>query len=665
LPRTRTWIIDCVVLFLLTAVLIGPYFRLNYTSVWSSIESTFIADARMLNEPGTQGQWQPVWYAGTRSVYLYPPALRYGTAFIARVLSTTTAHAYHLYVSVLYCVGALAVYLLIRTGNGSRPWAWAGTAAVLLLSPIFLLMSEYRIDSGHLVPHRLNVLVRYGEGPHISSLCLLPLCFAAAILAFRHRRLWWIALSAVACALVVSNNFYGATALAILFPLLVWAYLIHDGGKDIIVRGAGIAVLAYCLTAFWLVPSYMKVTRDNLKLVAETGNTWSIVVFPFIVAAYAYITWRLRHRDPYRIWVYSSLFFMSWYILGHRWLGFQIAGQSARLAPEFDLVIILAAVELFRSIYGKSRGVALFLVFIAFLPSIRYLKHAWEIFPEDRNWQSSPEYQSARWVADNYPQDRVFATGSIRFWFNAWDSTSQIDGGSQQGILNPLLPAALYCLSHCTEPAHLSNWLKAFGVDLAVIPEKNSKETYHDVIAPEVWRKNFPLVHDDGKGNVFYRFDRRRRGVIRVVGATVAGLRPVTQDDFSVTLQPYADGISAQPPGGPDQGRLTYSRRSSDDFGTISADTVKGEAILVQETFDRAWQAYDRTLGGEQRLEIRRDPVGMMIIPVAPGKHSIHLLFKTPLEVYVGRVLAIVALGFVICSFFWRRLRTETSHPVS
>lgn len=652
---TRSWIFDSIALFVLTAILIGPYFRLNYTNVWSSIESTFIADARMLNEPGTEGHWQPVWYAGTRSIYLYPPALRYGTAFIARVLSTTTSHAYHLYVSILYCIGSVAIYMLIRTGNGSRAWAWGGTAAVLLLSPIFLLMSEYRLDSGHLVPHRLNVLVRYGEGPHISSLCLLPFCFAAAIMALRRNRWFWVSLSAVACALVVSNNFYGATALAILYPALVWSYYIHDRRRGLIVRGLVIPVLAYCLTAFWLVPSYIRVTQENLKLVAEPGNTWSFVVFPFILAAYGFLTWWLRGKDPYRVWVYSALFFMSLYILGHRWIGFQIAGQSARLAPEFDLIILIAGVELYRSIYARSRGLALFLVFVTFLPSIKYLKHAWEIFPEDKNWQKTPEYRTARFVADNYPQDRVFVTGSIRFWFNTWDSTRQIDGGSQQGILNPLLPAGLYCLSHCTDPASLRDWIKAFGVDLAVIPEKNSKETYHDIKTPEVWRTNFPLIHDDGQGNVMYRFDRRRRGVVRIVNSDVQRLKRVTQDDYKLTLSPYVQAIEAQPPGGPDEGRLTVSRASSDDFGEIAAETVKGEAILVQETFDPAWHAYDKTLAGVQRIDVRRDPLGMMIVPVPAGKHSIQLVFETPAEVYVGRLLAIAAVAFIIYTFVRRR----------
>lgn len=38
-----------------------------------SIESSFIAEARFLVEQWPHPQWQPLWYAGTRFDYLYPP----------------------------------------------------------------------------------------------------------------------------------------------------------------------------------------------------------------------------------------------------------------------------------------------------------------------------------------------------------------------------------------------------------------------------------------------------------------------------------------------------------------------------------------------------------------------------------------------------------------
>ena len=78
-------LLDVAVLSLLTAILIVPLFRIGYVDQWGSIESTFIADARFLIEHWPHPQWQPLWYTGTRFDYIYPPALRYGTALIVKV----------------------------------------------------------------------------------------------------------------------------------------------------------------------------------------------------------------------------------------------------------------------------------------------------------------------------------------------------------------------------------------------------------------------------------------------------------------------------------------------------------------------------------------------------------------------------------------------------
>ena len=46
----RSWLLDSVLIFALSAFLIWPLFRLDYMENWGSIESTFIGDARMLRE---------------------------------------------------------------------------------------------------------------------------------------------------------------------------------------------------------------------------------------------------------------------------------------------------------------------------------------------------------------------------------------------------------------------------------------------------------------------------------------------------------------------------------------------------------------------------------------------------------------------------------------
>src|SRR5215469_6890366 len=104
-PQSRErWLLllDCAAILLACAVLIGPLWRIEYLRNWGSIDSTFIADARFLKEHWPHPLWLPLWYCGTRFDYIYPPALRYGTALISLILGISTAHGYHIYIGALY-----------------------------------------------------------------------------------------------------------------------------------------------------------------------------------------------------------------------------------------------------------------------------------------------------------------------------------------------------------------------------------------------------------------------------------------------------------------------------------------------------------------------------------------------------------------------------------
>src|ERR1039457_2443555 len=85
LSRPKQILLDFFLVFLFAAMPIRPYFKAKYTDKWASIESTFIGDARFLYDHWPHPQWQPLWYADTRFDYIYPPALRYGTAAISKL----------------------------------------------------------------------------------------------------------------------------------------------------------------------------------------------------------------------------------------------------------------------------------------------------------------------------------------------------------------------------------------------------------------------------------------------------------------------------------------------------------------------------------------------------------------------------------------------------
>ena len=350
-PKTfrREILLDLSLLFLLAALLVWPYFRNKYTDKWPSIESTFISDARFLVDHWPHPQWQPLWYTGTRFDYIYPPALRYGTAIISKVTGFWPVKAYHFYTIFFYCTGFAGLYLLIRAAGRSRGAAWLCAIATMLMSPSLLFMKNMRIDSGPFVPVRLGALIRYGEGPHITALSLIPFALAFAWRAMETRRPHWIALAAIFCAAVVSNNFYGATALAMFYAILLWSFWITHRDSRMAVPAVAIPALAYGLTAFWLVPSYLEITTRNMRYVSQPGNMFSVWLTIVLGTSFVVLTnrWaRGRKEWTWQVFVIGSAAFFSLDVLGNYWFDFRVIGEPSRLIPEFDMVFILGAVLL-------------------------------------------------------------------------------------------------------------------------------------------------------------------------------------------------------------------------------------------------------------------------------------------------------------------------------
>src|SRR5690348_16825000 len=98
----RTYILDAAAVFVLACILVAPLFRLEYLNNWSSIESTWISDARMLQEHFPHPDWQPLWYCGNRYDYLYPLGLRYAPALLSKIGGVSPARAYHFYLGLVY-----------------------------------------------------------------------------------------------------------------------------------------------------------------------------------------------------------------------------------------------------------------------------------------------------------------------------------------------------------------------------------------------------------------------------------------------------------------------------------------------------------------------------------------------------------------------------------
>lgn len=649
----RSIIFDTAVLAVLVTALIWPLFLLTYLDNWRSIESTFIADARMLNENLPHPGWQPLWYCGTRFDYIYPPALPYGTALISKWGSVSAARAYHLLTAAFYVLGIVAVYWLVRTGSKSRLAALLCSAATALLSPSFLLMANLRHDSAHWVPQRLHVLMADGEGPHISALSVLTAALAISWLALEKWRPAMLALAGGLCALTVALNFYGAAALAIFFPILAWSLWAGERDWRIWLRAGGIAALAYGLSAFWLTPSYLGITMTNLKWVSQPGNSWSRITLLGVAALFCAATLRIGKGKPERAWaifIAGSAIMFSLLVLGLRYFGLRVLGESHRLAPEMDLSLILAGAEVIRRswINPRYRIAAGLITLIAFSFGARYVRHAYFPFPEAGPLENRYEYQIAKWVHDHLPGERVLSSGTVRFWFDAWFNNAQADGGSSQGTLNQNVPVAVWQILQGDRGDLGILWLQAMGADAVVVPGKASLEGYHDYRAPEKFSGVAAVLYDDQQGTVIYRVPRRFTGIGRVVDkGRILSVGAIQGGDDAATLSKYVAVVESS---GQTRTQVTWQ---GFDEARIVAHTANGQSILLQETYDSAWRAYENG----RRLNIATEPtMGFMLIDVSPGDHAIQMRFETPPENRAGQglfaitavaMLTLVTLGVV------------------
>ena len=656
LSRPKQILLDFFLVFLFTAVLIRPYFKAKYTDKWASIESTFIGDARFLSDHWPHPQWQPLWYAGTRFDYIYPPALRYGTAAISKVTGFWPVKAYHFYTAFLYAIGIAGVYLLMRVGTGSRGCAWLAAVSTSLMSPIFLFMPRFRGDAWLLHPQRLGVLVKYGEGPHMSALALIPIALAFTWLALEKPRLWAIAAAALFSAGVASNNFYGATALATLYPILVWSFWITRQDKRIVLPALVIPVLAYGLTAFWLVPSYFAVTSANMKYVSEHGTTWSLWVAVVVAIAFAVTTDRLARAKTARTWevfLAGAVVFFTLNVLGNFYFNFRVTGEPTRLLPELDMIYIMMIVYFLHWMWHRPQvvwhGVAIVLVLAAFWTTHNYLLRAWDIVPSWPDHTNRVEYRVTDWLWKNMPDARAYPTGSVRFWFDTWHDLAQVGGGSEQGLLNSQVEPAQWETNLGPDPKPTILWMQSMGVDAICVADKQSQEIFKDFQYPHKFDGVLPVLFDDKQGNVIYKVPRRWPDRIRVVEtARLRAVKPPRYNDDMEYLQAYGDVVEK----GPDSPATL--KRAGTDAMRAHAKVGPGQSVLVQETYDPAWHAWS----GGTPLVVRKDAMDMMVIDAPPGDHEISIAFLTPLENKVGRVLTLLTL-VTILALFWIGLRRE------
>ena len=157
------------------------------------------------------------------------------------------------------------MFWLCYAVNHDRVQALIAALLYSLISPTCFLVPLIRADAGGwLSPRRYQILVHYGEGPHISAVALIPVVVLVLHGAVSLRNRICIALAPFALAAIPLTNWPGSMGLT----MAVLAYCLSQIGAFrisnwLVLIVAGIA--AYLIASPWIPPSVIATVIRNAQ----------------------------------------------------------------------------------------------------------------------------------------------------------------------------------------------------------------------------------------------------------------------------------------------------------------------------------------------------------------------------------------------------------------
>lgn len=618
-------------------------FLTEYLDQMGSIEGAYIGLSRWILEHPRKLDWFPLWYGGIPFQNAYPPLLHLVVALAAAAFSITPALAHHFVGAAAYSLGPAALYWLAATLSGRLGLSLAAGMLYTLVAPSAILVPTIARDMGTAFgPRRLHALVTYGEGPHIAALALLP-----AALVFFHRALekpnaGRACLAALGLAAVPLTNWLGAFALAVAIGVYLVAY--QDWRRPArLVWTVAIAAAAYALAAPWIPPSTLAAIRHNAQYtVGHYPMTGAHYIYGgLVLAAAVAFSALLRRRGVARWLTFFALFSfaMGAIALSGYWFGLYLVPQPERYHLEMDLALAVPATFLLASAVSRLParwrqavvGVALVAAVIQ-LDECAYQARKW-IRPIDI--RRTVEFEVARWLQENVPGGRVFATGSIRFWLNAFADNPQLGGGFDQGIVNRMIPKVTFGIPFTRgDGERCARWLRVYGIEAAVVSGPATRDAYRDYrdadkfrgVLPELWRSADDAIYGVPRRHASLAYVVRRDEIVSRAPYNIEDVEPILA--YEAALE---DGSRAS---------AHFTWRSPSEI-VIEAELNSGEAISVQISYHPGWRA--ATEGRE--VPLRADGLGLIVLePDCAGRCKVEMKFDGGWEMRLARLAQAAAL---------------------
>ena len=622
-------------IFLLNVCLNAPLFQPGELPFRGSIEGGYVSIVRFIAAHPNPWGWDPFQYCGLPTRFLYVPALPYLTAFLGRLWPhVPLAFLYRVIVSGMTCLGPVTLFFFALYFTGSRRWSLAAALVYSCLSPSYGLFPAVEQDRGIVqLPWRVQVLAKYGEGPHNTALALMPLVLLALWWAARRRGYRPILVAALLLAATPLVNWVGAFALAIACALLLVASLGEPGFRAWRVFAA--AGLAYLLACFWLTPSFIKTIvfnwpTDSFAYQFGPAQRWLVAGLAFSVLLIRLLFGWLG-GSFYLRFVTLAAFTFGFISTVFYIYGLDTIPESRRYAIEFELFLALGVVEAIRlAMRHPNQTVRLCAVGTAAAMLLAGTPQLWAYTTQGwSRWAPAPheesiEYRLARWMAQHPPQGRVFATGGMRFRMNSWFDIPQVGGGFDTGLQNRVPWDLAYNMRTAkdsrpgreTQDALLE--LKAMGTEYVVLHGPKSREYYRDFVRPERVAASLPAVYREEDDTIYALPARTLANWLNPgeLPGKDAPTRPWV-------LEPYIAAL--EDPARP----ALQTRWLGTDTLVIGGAAPPGRLVAVRVNADPGWQAFQ----DGRAIPIEIDNLGFMVLrPAAAAATHIELRYRATAE---------------------------------
>lgn len=662
--ESRLTLLFATALFALNTYIASGLFSTQFTREYGSIESSFISYAAYASRNWSDLTWFPLWYGGAPFHNVYQPGLHIAVAALSSLVHLTPQHAYHFITGLTYALGPVTLFWLCASIT-RQPWYGFAVGMVYsLVAPIAFLSRLNSADvSGPFHPRRFQILVLYGEGPHITAVMLLPVVILCLYRAAVERRAIYFPIACAALASLVLTNWPGTIGLT----LAIIAFCISELGEKRVdwFRLGAIGAVAYLLACRWIPPSTVKLVFGDAQQSDATHFHSKHLLYFGAAALFLWLAHIGLRRSGatafFRFGVYFT-FLTGLITLGNAWFDVKLLPQPNRFQVELEMAIAITACYLVKLLWDRmppkvriALGILLLVPVVPLLQSNKEYASAWSA-PMDMTQTS--EYKMAQQFARLRPKDRVFAPGNISLWMNLWTDTPQVSGCCDQSVPDFEHRAGDYVIytgdGTGDRDAEISLvWLRTYGATAVGVDGPKSTEPYKPFRHPFKFDGLLPVLWRDGD-DVIYDIPSRARSLAHVIPrSAIISIAPMNGIDIE-KLRAYV--MSLEDPELP----LAQFQWTSHHSAHVSTVMDSSQVLSLQISHDPGWHA---TVGGVPK-PIFRDKVGQMVVDAGcRGKCEIEMIYDGGGEAHVVAWAQLMGLLLALAIPIALTRRNRRSHP--